>query len=162
MDRATFLAPSDDLIALILAQAAQAPQISALTALVAELKAKLAAPNTPDVSRLPPSKGQKANCPTARRSRAGVTPVSPARWPETLTACSRRHLRPVRTAPIRSQRSTSPTFTPMTPSTCRRPARWSRASTGIAASALAAASVSPPRCHGRSRRACRSSRGCAR
>ena len=76
MDRDALLALSkDDLIALILAQAAQ---ISALTARVADLEAKLAAPaKTPDNSSLPPSKGQKANCPdrlkTPRRGRPGVT-----------------------------------------------------------------------------------------
>ena len=75
MDRDALLALSkDDLIALILAQAAQ---ISALTARVAELEAKLAAPpKTPDNSSLPPSKGQKANCPdhpkVPRRGRPGV------------------------------------------------------------------------------------------
>lgn len=75
MDRDALLALSkDDLIALILAQAAQ---ISALTARVAELEAKLAAPpKTPDNSSLPPSKGQKANCPdrpkAPRRGRPGV------------------------------------------------------------------------------------------
>ena len=75
MDRDALLALSkDDLIALILAQAAQ---ISALTARVADLEAKLAAPpKTPDNSSLPPSKGQKANCPdrpkAPRRGRPGV------------------------------------------------------------------------------------------
>jgi transposase len=58
----------DDLIALVLAQhaqtAAQAEQISALSARLAELEAKLAAPpKTPDNSSLPPSKGQKPNLP---------------------------------------------------------------------------------------------------
>ena len=75
MDRDALLAFSkDDLIALILAQAAQ---ISALTARVAELEVKLAAPpKTPDNSSLPPSKGQKADCPDRpkppRRGRPGV------------------------------------------------------------------------------------------
>ena len=75
MDRDALLALSkDDLIALILAQAAQ---VSALTARVADLEAKLAAPpKTPDNSSLPPSKGQKADCPdrpkTQRLGRPGV------------------------------------------------------------------------------------------
>ena len=94
MDREALLALSkDDLIALILAQAAQ---ISALTARVADLEAKLAAPpKTPDNSSLPPSKGQKANCPdrpkTPRRGRPGVTRAlaeDPDRVVEaTLAAC---------------------------------------------------------------------------
>ena len=72
----------DDLIALILAQhaqiEAQAQQISALTARVAELEAKLTSPpKTPDNSSLPPSKGQKPNLPdptkkSPRPSRPGV------------------------------------------------------------------------------------------
>jgi hypothetical protein len=56
----------DDLIALVLAQhaqtAAQAEQISALSARLAELEAKLAAPpKTPDNSSLPPSKGCRSS-----------------------------------------------------------------------------------------------------
>ena len=83
----------DDLIALVLAQAAQ---ISALMARVVELEAKLAAPpKTPDNSSLPPSKGQKANCPdrpkAPRRGRPGVTRAlaeDPDRVVEaTLAAC---------------------------------------------------------------------------
>lgn len=94
MDRDALLALSkDDLIALILAQAAQ---ISMLTARVAELEAKLAAPpKTPDNSSLPPSKGQKTNCPdrpkAPRRGRPGVTRAlaeDPDRVVEaTLAAC---------------------------------------------------------------------------
>ncbi len=94
MDRDALLALSkDDLIALVLAQAAQ---ISALTARVADLEAKLAAPlKTPDNSSLPPSKGQKANCPDhpkmLRRGRPGVTRAlaeDPDRVVEaTLAAC---------------------------------------------------------------------------
>ena len=94
MDRDALLALSkDELIALILAQAAQ---ISALTARVAELEAKLAAPaKTPDNSSLPPSKGQKTNCsdrPKApRRGRPGVARAlaeDPDRVVEaTLAAC---------------------------------------------------------------------------
>jgi transposase len=79
----------DDLIALILAQheqiAAQAQQISALTARVGELEAKLSAPSkTPDNSSLPPSKGQKPNLPDPakkkpRPSRPGVARGVPER-----------------------------------------------------------------------------------
>jgi len=78
VDRDVLLAlPKDDLVALILAQAAQ---IGALTARVAELEAKLAAPaKTPDNSSLPPSKGQKSDRPDRpskpRRGRPGVTRV---------------------------------------------------------------------------------------
>jgi transposase len=67
VNRATLLALcKDDLIALILGQHAQietpSQQISALTARIAELEAKLAAPpKTPNNSSLPPSKGQKPN-----------------------------------------------------------------------------------------------------
>jgi transposase len=76
VDRDALLALSkDDLVALILAQAAQ---IEALTARVVALEARLATPpKTPDNSSLPPSKGQKANCPdrpkTPRRGRPGIT-----------------------------------------------------------------------------------------
>jgi transposase len=65
----------DDLIALI---EAQAQQIVALTARIAELESRLAAPTkTPDNSSLPPSKGQKPNLPDPgkkkpRPSRPGV------------------------------------------------------------------------------------------
>lgn len=65
----------DDLIALI---EAQAQQISALTARIAELEAKLGAPTkTPDNSSLPPSKGRKPTLPDPtskkpRPSRPGV------------------------------------------------------------------------------------------
>ena len=75
MTRATLLSLSrDDLIALILAQhaqiEAQARQISSLTARIAELEAKLAAPpKTPDNSSLPPSKGQKPNRPDGSKSK---------------------------------------------------------------------------------------------
>jgi len=75
VNRAALLALShDDLIALILAQhaqiEAQAQQISTLTARVAELEAKLAAPpKTPDNSSLPPSKGQKPNLPDRRKKK---------------------------------------------------------------------------------------------
>jgi transposase len=91
----------DDLIALILAQQAlieeQSRQIAALSARVAELEAKLAAPaKTPDNSSLPPSKGQKPNLPEPgkkkpRPSRPGVARAlaeNPDRIIEaTLTAC---------------------------------------------------------------------------
>ncbi len=60
MNHAALLALSrDELIALI---EAQAQQISALTARIGDLEAKLTAPpKTPDNSSLPPSKGQKPN-----------------------------------------------------------------------------------------------------
>ncbi len=83
MDHAALLCLSrDDLIALVLAQyaqnAVQAEQISSLTARLAEVEAKLAAPGkTPDNSSLPPSKGQKPNLPDRpkkpRQGRPGVT-----------------------------------------------------------------------------------------
>lgn len=65
----------EQLIALVLAQAAQ---IANLVARVAALEARLGAPpKTPDNSSLPPSKGQKANCPErakkTRKGRPGVT-----------------------------------------------------------------------------------------
>ena len=76
MDRTTLLALSrDDLIALI---EAQAQQIAAFTARIADLESRLAAPaKTPDNSSLPPSKGQKPNLPDPRKkkprpSRPGV------------------------------------------------------------------------------------------
>jgi transposase len=83
VNRVALLALSrDDLIALILAQhaqiEAQARQISALTARVVELEARLAAPpKRPDNSSVPPSKGQKPNLPDPakkkpRPSRPGV------------------------------------------------------------------------------------------
>ena len=72
-----------DLIALILAQRAQieaqAQQIVALTARIAELEAMLGGPaKTPDNSSVPPSKGQKPNLPAGtqkrrRRGHSGVT-----------------------------------------------------------------------------------------
>jgi transposase len=102
VNRAGLLALSgDELIALILAQhaqiEAQAQQISVLTARIAELEARLAAPpKTPDNSSLPPSKGQKPNLPDPtrkppRRSRPGVARAlaeHPDRTIETtLVAC---------------------------------------------------------------------------
>jgi len=72
----------DDLVALILAQQvqieAQAVQIGALTARIAELETRLDTPRkTPDNSSTPPSKGQKPNRPERpkkpRRGRPGVT-----------------------------------------------------------------------------------------
>ena len=58
----------DELIALVLAQAAQ---IAALAARVAELEAKLGEPpKTPDNSSLPPSRGHKANRAGWRKGRA--------------------------------------------------------------------------------------------
>jgi len=84
----------DDLIALI---AAQAQQIALLTARIADLEARLAAPaKTPDNSSVPPSKGQKPNLPAPgkkppRPSRPGVTralATDPDRIIEaTLSAC---------------------------------------------------------------------------
>jgi len=83
MDHTALLSLSrDDLIALVLAQhaqnAAQAEQISSLTAHLAELEAKLAAPDkTPGNSSLPPSKGQKSNLPDrAKKPRHGRPGVS--------------------------------------------------------------------------------------
>ena len=72
----------DDLLALILAQQvrteAQAAQIGALTARIAELEARIDAQRkTPGNSGTPPSKGWKPNRPerpkTPRRGRPGVT-----------------------------------------------------------------------------------------
>ena len=62
MNRETLLALSkDDLVALVLAQAAQ---IGTLTARIAALETRLnAPPKTPDNSSTPPSKGQKPNRP---------------------------------------------------------------------------------------------------
>ncbi|MGH8163153.1 MAG: IS66 family transposase [Rhodanobacteraceae bacterium] len=79
MNRAA-LAPltRDGLIALILEQAAQ---ISALTARIAEMEAKLAIPpKTPNNSSLPPSKGQKPNLPerAKKKSRSGRPGVARA------------------------------------------------------------------------------------
>lgn len=76
MDRAALLGLSrDDLIALIEAQAAQ---IIAMTARIADLESRFGAPpKTPDNSSLPPSKGQKPNLPERgkrpRPGRPGVT-----------------------------------------------------------------------------------------
>ncbi len=94
MDRATLLTLSrDDLIALI---EAQAQQVAALTARIAELEAKLALPpKNPDNSSLPPSKGEKPNLPDRgkkpRPSRPGVArslAENPDRIIEaTLAAC---------------------------------------------------------------------------
>jgi transposase len=80
VNRAALLSLSDDeLIALILAQhaqiEAQAQQISVLTARIAELEARLAAPTkTPDNSSLPPSKGQKPNLPNRPKKPRGGRP----------------------------------------------------------------------------------------
>lgn len=74
----------DDLVGLIVAQAAQiaaqASQITLLTARIAELEARLSTPpKTPDHSSTPPSKGEKANLPDRRkRRRAGRPGVSRA------------------------------------------------------------------------------------
>ena len=83
MNRETLLTLSkDELVSLILAQAAQieaqAAQIALLTARIAALEARLGAPpKTPDNSSTPPSKGQKPNHPDrpkkSRGSRPGVT-----------------------------------------------------------------------------------------
>ena len=80
MNRAALLSLShDDLIALILAQQAQieaqAQQISILTARIAELETRLAAPaKTPDNSSIPPSKGQKSNLPDRPKKPRGGHP----------------------------------------------------------------------------------------
>ena len=94
MDRETLLALSkDDLVTLILAQAAQ---IGTLTARIVALEARLnAPPKTPDNSSTPPSKGQKLNLPDRekkpRTGHPGVTRAlaeHPDRIIEaTLTAC---------------------------------------------------------------------------
>lgn len=94
MNRAALVSLSrDDLIALILAQnaqlEAQAQQISALTARIAELEAKLAAPpKTPDNSSTPPSKGQKSNLPdrSKKKPRSGRPGVARelAEHPDTI------------------------------------------------------------------------------
>jgi transposase len=91
VDRAALLAFSrDDLIALI---EAQARQIAMLTARVADLAAKLAAPaKTPDNSSVPPSKGQKPNLPDPgpkkpRPRRPGVTRAL-AEHPDTIIAAT--------------------------------------------------------------------------
>ena len=83
MDRETLLTLSrDDLVGLILAQAAPiealAAQIALSTARLAELEARLGAPpKTPDNSSTPPSKGPKPNVPDRskrpRGGRPGVT-----------------------------------------------------------------------------------------
>jgi transposase len=101
VDHAALLCLSrDDLIALVLAQharnAVQAEQISSLTARLADLEARLAAPvKTPDNSSLPPSKGQKPNLPDRpkkpRHGRPGVTRTL-TEWPDrvieaTLATC---------------------------------------------------------------------------
>ena len=82
MNRETLLALSkDDLLALVLAQAAQieaqAAQISTMAARIVALEARLnAPPKTPDNSSTPPSKGQKPNRPDRvkkpRTGRPGV------------------------------------------------------------------------------------------
>jgi hypothetical protein len=151
VNRAALLSLShDDLIALILAQQAQieaqAHQISILTARVAELEAKLAAPGkTPDNSSLPPSKGQKPNLPDrtkkARGGRPGVARAL-AEHPDRIIEASSL---PVRTAPTRSVLPTWRRPMPTTTSSCRRCAPLSPALTAIAASVPAARSVSPPR-----------------
>jgi transposase len=94
VDRATLLSLSrDDLLALI---EAQAQQVAALTARIAELEAKLALPpKNPDNSSLPPSRGEKPNLPDPgkkpRPSRPGVArslAENPDRIIEaTLAAC---------------------------------------------------------------------------
>lgn len=85
----------DDLLALIqvqLVQAeAQAAQIGALTARIAELEARLGAPRkTPGNSGTPPSKGHKPNRPerpkTPRRGRPGVTRALAAHPDRTIEA----------------------------------------------------------------------------
>jgi transposase len=89
VDRAILLTLSrNDLIALIEAQAAQiaammqtqARQIATLTARIAELETRLAAPpKNPDNSSLPPSKGQKPNLPDRnKRPRPGRPGVARA------------------------------------------------------------------------------------
>jgi len=135
MNHAGLLALSrDELIALILAQhaqiEAQAQQISALTARIGELEAKVATPpKAPDNSSLPPSKGQKANLPDPaetppRRSRPGW----PARRPNTWTRPSRPRLPPVRISTTPSARPINPKSMPTTISTCHQ---FAQSSLGI-------------------------------
>ena len=85
MNRAALLSLSHgDLIALVQGQQAQieaqAQQISVLTARIAELEGRLAAPaKTPDNSSIPPSKGQKSNLPDRPKKPRGGRLASPAR-----------------------------------------------------------------------------------
>jgi transposase len=78
--RETLLAlPKDELVSLILAQAArietQAAQIALLTARIAELEARLnVPPKMPDNSSTPPSRGQKPNLPDRSKKRRGGRP----------------------------------------------------------------------------------------
>ena len=72
----------DDLIALVLAQAAQ---IAALEKHIAELEARLGPPKTSDNSSLPPAQGHKPNR-GERRSAGGVGPALFAGWPSIRTA----------------------------------------------------------------------------
>ncbi len=148
MNHAALLALSrDELIALILAQhaqiEAQAQQISTLTARVAELEAKLAAPpKAPDNSSLTPSKARKPNLPDPltkppRPGRPGVARAlteHPDRNIEaTLAACPHcdHALGPADQLEIHAT----------TISTCRRSVHSSPGSIAIAASVLTAAST---------------------
>jgi transposase len=64
-------------VALHAQNTAQAKQISSLTARLAEVEAKLVAPDkTPDNSSLPPSKGQRPTCPSAQRNLATAVRVA--------------------------------------------------------------------------------------
>ena len=160
--------------------AAQAEQISALSARLAELEAKLAAPpKTPDNSSLPPSKGQKPNLPDPakkkpRPSCPGVAralaehpdltieasldacphcqyTLSPADQPE-IHAYDHIDLPPIRPIITRSNRHRGVSL--------RSLAQDRNAD--IVASARAAASTSRRRCRKASNPARHSGRGCAR
>ncbi len=150
MDHAALLTLSrDDLITLI---EAQAQQVAALTARIAELEAKLVLPpKNPDNSSLPPSKGEKPNLPDPgkkpRPSRPGVArslAENPDRIIEaTLAACPHcdHALAPADMADIHAgaRPRAGQSRTRGTTSTCRPSAPSSAASTATAGPAPAAA-----------------------
>jgi hypothetical protein len=99
----------DDLLALILAQQvqteAQAAQIGALTARIAELEARLDAPRkTPGNSGLPPSKG-RMRIPVILNGQIRVHPLFWCSWMERMvTGCHIRWSSPEARLPILSHR----------------------------------------------------------
>ena len=123
MDRDTLPGLSkDDLIVLVLAQAAQ---IAAPTRRVADLEARLGQPpKTPDNSSLPPSRGAKPDLPAPgdKPRRKGHPGSFRALHPEP-DRVSRRWPAPAPTVPRRSRRLISPACMPTTTSTCHRSAR---------------------------------------